>query len=156
MGRTRRIKKFGKWLEEQDQIWTAAGHLRRMSEAYQAMDATKDKDAWTERKNEADEAKTALSDLYQRYRLEPDSMDAPLDVALQDLAFYIANMTAKKVFSFRADPGSVTMWRQWIRASGETVDYVGASAMAEYMANHPLPEAGQALFDAWREKQKKQ
>jgi len=152
MGRTRRIKKFGKWLEEQDQIWIAAGHLRRMSEAYQAMDVTKDK----EREREADEARKALSDLYQRYRLEPDSTDVPLDVALQDLAFYIANLSAKKVFSFRADPGSVTMWRQWIRASGETVDYVGASAMAEYMANHPLPEAGQALFDAWREKQKKQ
>lgn len=53
----------------------------------------------------------------------------------------------KKVFSFRGPEEMVKAWRAYAAITGQKVDDLGTAALNEFLANHPLSDAEQQVFD---------
>lgn len=53
----------------------------------------------------------------------------------------------KHVFSFRGNEESVKAWRLYAAITGTKVDDLGSAALTEYINNHPLSPAAQALYN---------
>ena len=56
------------------------------------------------------------------------------------------NIEATKVFSFRHWKEEVDYWREYAAVRGVTVDYIGSTAMREYIKNNPLSDLEIALY----------
>ena len=56
------------------------------------------------------------------------------------------SIEATKVFSFRSWKEEVEYWREYAAIRGLPVDYIGSSAMREYIKNNPLSEIEMALY----------
>ena len=54
----------------------------------------------------------------------------------------------KQVFSFRAEVNTITCWKAYATATGQTMESVGNAAMTEFLKNHPLTENEKVVFDA--------
>lgn len=66
-----------------------------------------------------------------------------------------ANIKQKKqVFSFRAAVEDTINWKAYAIATGQTMETIGTAAMNEYLENHKLTGAEQAIFEAMKERNK--
>lgn len=54
----------------------------------------------------------------------------------------------KKVFSFRAAIGNISIWKAYATACGKTMEEIGNDAMDFYMERHKLTEAERTVFNA--------
>lgn len=61
----------------------------------------------------------------------------------------------KQVFSFRATIEDIASWKAYATATGQTMENVGTAAMNEYLENHKLTGAEQAIFEAMKAKNEK-
>lgn len=61
----------------------------------------------------------------------------------------------KQVFSFRATLEDIASWKAYATATGQTMENVGTAAMNEYLENHRLTGAEQAIFEAMKAKNEK-
>lgn len=61
----------------------------------------------------------------------------------------------KQVFSFRATIEDIASWKAYATATGQTMENVGTAAMNEYLENHRLTGAEQAIFEAMKAKKEK-
>lgn len=61
----------------------------------------------------------------------------------------------KQVFSFRATIEDIASWKAYATATGQTMENVGTAAMNEYLENHKLTGAEQAIFEAMKSKNEK-
>jgi len=57
----------------------------------------------------------------------------------------------KKVFSFRADPDDIKVWRTYanvLKVKGQPADQIWSAAISEYIKKHPLSGSEKDLYES--------
>lgn len=58
----------------------------------------------------------------------------------------------KQMFSFRAWPDDIAIWKAYSTASGQTMENIGTAAMNDYLESHKLTGTEQVIFEAMKTK----
>ena len=92
----------------------------------------------------------------QKPQIAPEPSQAEIPTPKEEKAEEKPNTKQKKqVFSFRATIEDIASWKAYATATGQTMENVGTAAMNEYLENHKLTGAEQAIFEAMKAKNEK-